>query len=149
VIEEQGEVLAVDDAHAWVACRAQQDCARCAEGRGCGGGLLGRLLGDRLYRVRAIHDGGISEGDCVVIGLDERVLVRAAAAVYGVPLVLMVAGAVAGQSVYGADLAALAGAGAGLAVGFAWVRAFSRKMLAHRQFQPAVLRRAARHSESA
>lgn len=142
MIEEQAEVTAVEGSHAWVACRAQQGCARCAAGNGCGGGLLGRWLGDRLHRVRVVHAGGIAVGDCVVIGLDERALLRLAAAVYGIPLAALIGGAVAAEALYGTDSAALAGAAAGLAGGFAWVRAFSRKMSANRRFQPAVLRRA-------
>lgn len=142
MIEEQGEVTALDDAHAWVLCRAQQGCARCDAGRGCGGGVLGRWLGDRLHRVRALHSGGLKVGDCVVIGVDERVLMRAAAVIYGIPLTALLIGAVAGQAWAGSDGGALAGAAAGLLAGFTWVRAISRKMLSHRLFQPAVLRRA-------
>ncbi|MFN2300889.1 MAG: SoxR reducing system RseC family protein [Gammaproteobacteria bacterium] len=141
MIEEQAEVTDIDGLHAWVACRAQQDCARCAAGNGCGGGILGRWLGDRLHRVRVVHQGEIAVGDCVIIGLDERALLRAAAAIYGIPLLAMLAGAVTGQTLYGHDAAALAGAAAGLAAGFAWVRVFSRKMARYRRFQPAVLRR--------
>lgn len=141
MIEEQAEVTDIDGVHAWVSCRAQQGCARCAAGNGCGGGVLGRWLGDRLHRVRVVHQGGIAVGDCVVIGLDERVLLRAAAAVYGVPLAALLVGASAGQALYGTDAAALAGAAAGFAAGFAWVHVFSRKMARYKRFQPAVLRR--------
>lgn len=141
MIEEQAEVTAIDADGAWVACRAQAGCARCAEGRGCGGGLLGRWLGDRLHRVYVIHQGGLAVGDCVVIGLDERAVLRAALLVYGVPLGALLAGAWLGHVLYASDLAALAGAALGLLVGFGWVRAFSRKIRRHRGFQPAVLRR--------
>lgn len=141
MIEEQAEVTGVDGFHAWVACRAQQDCARCAAGQGCGGGILGRWLGDRLHRVRAVHDGGVRVGDCVVIGVDERVILFAALLVYGVPLAALLAGALLGQLLAGHDAGALAGLLAGLLGGFLWVRYFSRKMPVQRWSQPAVLRR--------
>ena len=146
MIEEQAEVTEVDGGHAWVACRAQQDCARCAAGNGCGGGLLGRWLGDRLQRIRVTHDGSVRVGECVVIGIDARVVLHAAGVVYGVPLVAMVAGALAGDAAFGSDAGAFAGLVAGLAAGFLWVRAFSRKMPVQRWFQPAVLRRAPEES---
>ena len=133
MIEEQAEVVELDGAHAWVACRAQQDCARCAEGRGCGGGVLGRWLGDRLHRVRAIHDGHAQVGDCVVIGVDPRVVLFAALLIYGAPLAALLADHGAG---------AFGGLVLGLAAGFLWVRGFSRKIPVQRWFEPAILRRA-------
>lgn len=141
MIEERGEVTAVDGGFAWVACRAQQDCARCAAGQGCGGGVLGRWLGDRLHRVRVLHDGAARVGDCVVIGVSERALFGAAALVYGVPLACALGGAVAGHAL-GGDGAAFAGLCAALAAGFLWVRAFSRKIPVQRWFQPVIVRRA-------
>ena len=53
MITETGRVLQVEGEWALVACRRQVECARCAAGRGCGGGVLGKLLGDRLHHVRA------------------------------------------------------------------------------------------------
>lgn len=142
MIEERGEVTAVDGGFAWVACRAQQDCARCAAGQGCGGGILGRWLADRLHRVRVVHDGSARVGECVVIAVSERALFLAAALVYGVPLATALAGAVAGRMVSGTEVAAFAGLVLGLGAGFLWVRAFSRKIPVQRWFQPAIVRRA-------
>jgi sigma-E factor negative regulatory protein RseC len=141
MLEEQAEVMEVDGTTAMVACRAQQDCARCAEGKGCGGGLLGRWLGDRLHRVRVSHNGGLTSGECVVIGLDERVLLRMALLVYGTPLLAMFLGALGAFMLYGTDRAAGLGMIVGLVVGFAWVSAFSRKIKADERFQPRVMRR--------
>ena len=141
MIEEQAEVTAIEGPYAWVTCRAQQDCARCAEGKGCGGGILGRWLGDRLHRVRVTYQGDLGIGDCVVIGLDERVLFSLALLVYGLPLVLMFVGAALGHGWIGGDVAAGVGMLVGLSVGFAWVHGFSRKMRLVRQFQPMVMRR--------
>ena len=142
MIEEQAEVIELDGAHAWVACRAQQDCTRCAEGRGCGGGVLGRWLGDRLHRVRAVHDGRARVGDCVVIGVDPRVVLFAALLIYGAPLAALRVGAVVGAQLTGTDAGAFGGLVVGLAAGFLWVRGFSRKIPVQRWFEPAILRRA-------
>ncbi len=141
MLEEQAEVTAIDGPHAWVACRAQQDCVRCAEGKGCGGGILGRWLGDRLHRVRVTFQGDLRVGDCVIIGLDERVLFSLALLVYGLPLVLLFVGAVLGNWWFGGDAATGLGMLVGLSAGFAWVHGFSRKMRQVRHFQPTVMRR--------
>jgi glycosyltransferase involved in cell wall biosynthesis len=81
--------ITAEEVVAWVACQRQVECQRCAEGRGCGGGVLGRLLGDRLHKIRAATGSvAVAPGDQVLIGLGEDVVLRAAAAVYLVPLLL-------------------------------------------------------------
>ena len=142
MITETGRVLSVEGDWAWVACRRQVECARCAEGRGCGGGVLGKLLGDRLHKVRAATGSvAVVPGDQVLIGLGEDAVLRAAAAVYLVPLLLALAGGVAVVTVTGGgDLAALLGAAAGLLAGLAWARGYSRRHAADTTLQPVVLR---------
>jgi sigma-E factor negative regulatory protein RseC len=147
LITEIGRVLEVEGDWAWVACRRQVECARCAEGRGCGGGVLGRLLGDRLHKVRAATGAvAVQPGDQVLIGLGEDAVLRAAAAVYLVPLLLALAGGVAATSLTGGgDPAGIAGAVAGLALGLGWARGYSRRNAANASLQPVILR----HTEGA
>jgi sigma-E factor negative regulatory protein RseC len=143
LITETGRVLEVDGAWAWVACRRQAECARCAEGRGCGGGILGRMLGDRLHKVRAATGAvAVRPGDQVLIGLGEDVVLRAAAAVYLLPLLLALGGAVAAAGLTGGgDPAAIAGAAGGLVLGLGWARGYSRRHGADASLQPVILRR--------
>jgi sigma-E factor negative regulatory protein RseC len=143
LITETGRVLEVDGEWAWIACRRQIECARCAEGRGCGGGVLGKLLGDRLHRVRATTGNlQIAAGDLVTIGLAEHAILQAAAVVYLAPLLAALAGgAIAVAVTDGGDLAAIAGAIGGLLGGLAWARRYSRRHEADAAFQPVVLRR--------
>lgn len=142
MITETGRVLEVEGDWAWVACRRQVECQRCAEGRGCGGGVLGKLLGDRLHKVRAATGAvAVEPGDQVLIGLGEDAVMRAAAAVYLVPLLLALAGGVAATTLAGGgDLAALAGAVAGLVLGLGWARSYSRRHAADSSLQPVILR---------
>lgn len=143
MITETGRVLEVDGEWAWIACRRQVECARCAEGRGCGGGVLGKLLGDRLHRVRATTGKvQVATGDLVTIGLAEHAILQAAAVVYLAPLLAALAGgAIAVALTDGGDLPAIAGAIVGLLGGLAWARHFSRRHEADADFQPVVLRR--------
>lgn len=142
MITETGQVVDLGAGHAWIACRRQVECARCAEGKGCGGGLIGRMLGDRLHRVRAVTGGlSLAPGDRVLIGLDEEAVMRAAFVVYLVPLLAAVAAGGLAWGTLGGDAAAAAGALAGLAGGLAWARGYSRRHEADPRFQPVVLRR--------
>jgi sigma-E factor negative regulatory protein RseC len=143
LITETGRVLEVEGEWAWVACRRQVECARCAEGRGCGGGILARLLGDRLHKIRVATGSIVVEpGDQVVIGLGEDVVLRAAAVVYLVPLLLALAGGAAAMALTGGgDPAAILGAAAGLVVGLRWARGYGRRNAASASLQPVILRR--------
>ncbi len=141
MIIETGRVLEVDGDWAWVACQRQVECPRCAEGRGCGGGVLGKLLGDRLHKVRAaVGAVAVQPGDQVQIGLGEDAVLRAAAAVYLVPLVAaLVSGAAAAAMTGGGDLVAIAGAAAGLFLGLGWARRYGRRLAADAASQPVIL----------
>jgi len=143
LITETGRVLEVQGGWAWVACRRQVECARCAEGRGCGGGVLGKMLGDRLHKVRAATGSvPVAPGDQVLIGLGEDAVLRAAAAIYLVPLLLALAGGVAAVTLAGGgDLAALLGVVAGFALGLGWARRYSRRHADDSSLQPVILRR--------
>ena len=141
MITETGRVLEVDGDWAWIACQRQVECPRCAEGRGCGGGVLGKLLGDRLHKVRAATGSvAVEPGDQVRIGLGEDAVLRAAAAVYLVPLLAALAmGATAAAMTGGGDVAAIAGAAAGLFLGLGWARRYGRRMAADAALQPVIL----------
>jgi sigma-E factor negative regulatory protein RseC len=141
VIVETATVLEIRGDEAVVRCHRQAACERCAEGRGCGGGIMARLLGERLDGVR-VPTGGMSlkPGDDVAIGLEERGLVLASLAVYFVPLAGALAGAAAVSSLIGGgDPAALVGAGAGFAAGLAWARRFGRRRRGDGRFRPRLL----------
>lgn len=121
MILEAGRVVRTQGELAWVEATSRRDCARCAEGKGCGGGLLGRWLGDRLHRIRVDNPDQIPEGAWVEMALDERVLLLAALAAYVPPLLgLLLASAVAvllfeaGEGVV--ILAGLVGFGLGVGV---------------------------------
>src|SRR5690606_16847485 len=106
-------------------------------------GVLGRLLGDRLHEIRAATGAvDVSPGDQVVIGLGEDAVLRAAAAVYLVPLLLALAGGAGAAALSGGgDLPAILGAAAGLLLGLRWARAYGRRNAASAALQPVILRR--------
>ncbi len=147
MIRESATVLRVEGPVVWVRCRAQAGCARCAEGRGCGGGLLGRLLGDRLREVRAVNESlSLEPGEQVVIGLGDSVLLRAASVMYLVPLLMMFGAAFLFSIIWSefGDLAAVAGAVVGLFSGLWLARAYGRRHVSDPGFSPRVLERTGR-----
>jgi sigma-E factor negative regulatory protein RseC len=145
LITEPATVLEIRGDIALVRCHSQAACQRCAEGRGCGGGALSRLLGERLHTVEALAGGlELRPGDEVTVGLEPRGFLHASAAVYFLPLLTALGGALAAAAWFGAsDAVALAGAVAGLAAGLAWARAFGRRRAGDGRFRPRVIDRLA------
>lgn len=143
MIVECGRIQHVDGRRAWVVCETAVNCQRCAEGRGCGGGLLGRLLGDRLRLVAAQNRVSAKAGERVEIGLDASAVLAGSLTMYLVPLTGLLIGAVAGGAIagdYGSDPAAAVGALAGFAGGLWLVRRIQERFRRSSAFEPIVLR---------
>lgn len=141
----RGIVIAVDrvepSPHALVQVDATISCARCAEGKGCGAGLLGGNAGPR--RVDALVGSGltIDEGDEVRIELAPTNLLRASMIVYGLPLTGAVAGALISHLLGLGDLyAAITGLG-GVIVGLYVARLRLRASSCLRKFTPTITER--------
>jgi sigma-E factor negative regulatory protein RseC len=144
VITEEATVLRCVGSRAWVAPRTVADCQRCAEGRGCGGGILGRLVGERLRAVEVDPDGhDLQTGERVLLGLSEPVLLKASLTAYLLPLALVFAGALAGRWLAPSegDGAEVFGALAGLLAGIAWARRLARPAAGAAPWQPRVIAR--------
>ena len=105
--------------------------------------MLGRLLGDRLHKVRAATGSvEVEPGDQVLIGLAEDAVLRAAAAVYLVPLLLALAfGALAASLLGGGEWVVIAAAVAGFLLGLRWARGYGHRRSAETAWQPVILRR--------
>lgn len=118
---------------------ASVSCARCAEGKGCGAGLLGRTPGSR--RVDALIAGGLTvgEGDEVRIELASSNLLRASMIVYGLPLSGAVLGAALAHFVGLAELYAAMSAAGGMLAGLMLARLRLRKTSCLRQFTPTIV----------
>lgn len=147
MIEETGRVAAVEPGFAWVETRRQSSCGSCSARSGCGTSVLSRVLGQRTVRVRALDRIGAAVGDEVILGLDDGALLRGSFAVYMVPLLALIAGALIAETVapqwgFGDGLVMLGGV-AGLAAGFLWLRLFSRRAGADARYQAVILRHAA------
>lgn len=142
----RGRVIAVNsDAaslHALVEVDAVVECARCAEGKGCGAGLLGASTGSR--RIDALICAGlsVSEGDEVCIELAPRNVLRASLIVYGWPLGGAVLAALIAYGVGLGDAYAVLAAIVGLSTGLILARRQLRSARCLRHFTPMVVKKA-------
>jgi len=148
MIEETAQVVAADGEFVWVETQRQSSCGDCAARQGCGTATLGKVLGQRRTRVRALNRTAVRVGDRVVVGIDERALVRGSLAVYAVPLLGLLAGGVLGALLQAhlqlaGEALTLAVGVAGLIAGLLWVKGFTRRIRGDSRYQPVVLRRLA------
>ena len=150
MIEERAIVTQAGDDGVWVKALGPESCPRCAEGRGCGGGVLGRLVGRRRPALRV--DGridGLRSGDTVVVGVDEGALMRASAWVYLVPLAGMFSGGAFAHLVLQAHDILVAGFGAaGLVSGFVLTHRAGQRAQTLSGYRPVLLRRDAAAASS-
>ena len=146
MIEESVTVLAVEEAgRAWVEAERRSACDSCSLKSGCGTGVLSRLMRGRRSRVQVIDDIGVRPGEQVVVGIPEGTMVRGSLAMYAVPLLALIAGALLGDALAtgASDLAEILGGLAGMALGISWLKRYSERMSRDPDAQPRILRRKA------
>jgi sigma-E factor negative regulatory protein RseC len=146
MIEERATVVSVEAGFAWVETQRTSTCGSCSANKGCGTGVVAKVVGQRLSRVRAINTIGAHVGDEIVIGLHDQALVRGSLAVYAAPLIAMLLMAMVGDLI-GGELQLSSNEGltvifglAGLGLGFLWVRRFSLRIADDVRYQPVILR---------
>lgn len=105
-------------------------CGHCGTAGGCGGSALSRLFcSTKPRQFTVLNRVGARVGDEVQVSLPDGVLLRGALKMYVLPLVLLLAGGIAGASMAetgaGADLHAAAGALSGLLLGFIIARSLA------------------------
>ena len=147
MIEETGQVVRVDGVDAWVETQRQSTCSSCAAQYGCGTSTLAKALGNRRSLIRVLTSLELKPGDRVVLGIREQALVRGSVAVYAVPIILMLLGAIGGelgaqQNLWdsGESASIVLGIG-GLAGGLYWLARFTHRIRNDLDYQPVVLRK--------
>lgn len=151
MIEQPAVVVAAGEGEVWVETQRRSACGSCSTNSGCGAAALARHWEGRSSRVRAVCALPLQPGDAVVLGLAEGSLLRGSLLVYLLPIGLLLAGAVLGQTAFagaGEEPVILAGA-VGLALGFLAARFVARRLRHDVRYQPVVLRRLAPASGAA
>jgi len=143
VIEAQATVVKVDADFAYVSARRQPACGSCNAHGDCGTAALSTFLGGKESLFKVTNPVGARVGDQVSLGLEEKTLLKSAATIYLLPLLFLVAGALAGRWLFLGETvqegAVAAGALAGLAVGFLVMKRIAGKIAANSRYIPTIL----------
>jgi sigma-E factor negative regulatory protein RseC len=146
LIEGQARVVAVDGSFVWLATTAPAACGSCASSSACSPAhaTANPTPATQWRAPRTLgHDSApLALGETVRVGVDRQALTRAAWAAYALPLLAMLAAAVALQGA--GDAAAAAAAVAGLLLGALAARQLVRRWQS--RLTPVVLGRDAPHT---
>lgn len=138
----QGRIVSIDRDHnrnVVVEVEATVACRRCAEGKGCGAGLLNGPPQDRQVSALLVDGLVVGDGDRVSLDLAPRNLLQAAIIVYGYPLAAAILAALLALGLGLGDLAAAACALVGIGAGVLLARLRLRNAGCLRRLTPLVV----------
>lgn len=142
MIEETATVVDATDDYIWVEAKARSACSTCGSQSGCSTSSLSKLFGVRQQHIRLPNTLGSHAGEQVVIGVEDQVMVTASLAAYILPVVLMIATAIAADSAGLSDQQSAASALIGLLAGLLSAGFLTASYRMKRYFQPQLLRKA-------
>lgn len=145
-VEGIARVVRVEGKVAWLEPEQTTSCGSCASKAACGHGDAGigtvaRRIEARRFRLDNEWE-RLQEGDRVVLGVDDRALVKAALLAYGLPLFSAIAAGGLAQGAWGDDATTLLAMAAGLGFGLLAARLGARRLSARGDLSPRYLRRA-------
>lgn len=145
MIEQHAIILAIETpverpAVATIEVVRRTACGLCGKTRGCGNAFWGKLFGHKDVSLKAENAINAKVGQSVIVGIEEKALLKSALLLYIAPLATMLFGAILASKVSPSDLSAMVGAVAGLLVGFFWIKAHVAGRVYYQNYQPKILR---------
>lgn len=140
MIEERGQVMAVEGTQVRVAVSRQNSCGSCKARAACGQGLMQSLKPGRVHEVLALCDYQVQVGDTVVLGVEETLALRGAVLVYLLPLLALLAGALLADWLGLAEGWTILAALAGFALAVTGLYLYNRSLAGRTGMLPLVLR---------
>lgn len=143
MIQENAIVISIDQDVASLEIIRNKPCGLCGQSRGCGISIWGRLFGHRSNIFKAKNTVNAKVDQVVVVGVEENALLWSSFAVYGIPLALLILGAVLGSTLFSdalhTDRNTALGALLGLFVGYLWLKGHSQASTLNARYRPVIL----------
>ncbi len=140
MLEERGQVVAVEPGAVLVEVQRRSACGSCQARAACGQGLGQMLRQGSAHQVRALTDLQLAVGDVVTLGVSEDLLLHSALLVYLLPLVALLAGAGIGRWFGLAEGAGIMLAMAGFVASLLFLRNYNKRNANNSRLVPVVLR---------
>ncbi|MEH6556456.1 MAG: SoxR reducing system RseC family protein [Oceanicoccus sp.] len=143
MMKETGRIVAIETDCLWVETIRQTTCNNCSAQKGCGHGILGKIGSGKSHYVRVLLGDApaaqFSVNDDIDIAIPESSLVAGAMIVYLVPILTMLAAAIAISRWLPGDFWVFSGSVAGFLVGLGVVRLHAIVNRNNMNYQPVVL----------
>ena len=126
MIEEQAVVIKASKEHVTLEVVRTKPCGLCGQVRGCGNSIWGKIFSHQSGHIETRNDLNAKLGDIVILGIDERLMLKSSLMLYGVPLLLMFLGMLLANSFAKemVELYTLIGAVTGLVLGIVMIKRF-------------------------
>ena len=115
-------------------------CGLCGKTRGCGNSIWGRLFGHQTTAFKAQNRINANVGDSVIVGINEKALLKSALLLYILPLVTLFFGAILASQLWQTNESVIMGAAIGLVLGLLWVKGHTMSNQYFSLQQPVILR---------
>ena len=149
MIEERAIILSLEselsstDSTATLEIERKIACGLCGQTRGCGNSIWGKVFAHQSTAFKAQNRINAKVGDSVIVGINEKALLKSALLLYILPLATMLIGAILATQIQDKNVYAMLGALAGLLLGFLWVKGHTMSSSYFKMQQPVILRLAA------
>lgn len=154
MLEEHAIVLSISpnihnlsDSIAVLEIERKTACGLCGKTRGCGNSIWGKLFAHQSTAFKAQNPIKAKVGDSVVVGINERALLKSALLLYIAPLVTMMIGAILMNELMHNNVGSILGALIGLILGFVWTKGHTTASRYFVEQQPVILRLATQDTE--
>jgi sigma-E factor negative regulatory protein RseC len=154
MIEERAVILSIghsshnlSDSTATLEIERKTACGLCGKTRGCGNSIWGKLFAHQSTAFKAQNRINARVGDSVIVGIDERALLKSALLLYILPLVTMMIGAILMNEIVHNNAGSVIGALIGLVTGLVWVKGHTTASRYFLEQQPVILRLATQEPE--
>ena len=143
MVEGFARVVAVEGGKVWLEPEPMASCGGCHSAGLCSIGKQGAGSARQLAKRFALPgELGLGVGERVVVGIREDTLTKGALTAYGIPLLVLILGGIAGQEMGKSDATAALGAFLGLLAGLLVARIVAGILSARGILAPRFLRRA-------
>lgn len=148
MIEQVAQVHALDQDSIWLDTVRLSTCNSCSMKTGCGQRLMNQATDCKRSRIQLPNPTHLKlqVGDEVVLGVPQKAFIKASLLTFAMPLMVMLLAAISAQLLGAAEPIVVICAIAGLGLGLAFLRLYSRAMTASdngqasHQWQPVILR---------
>ncbi len=90
MIEEQVRVIESSKDYVWVESLGNSACGTCSVKAGCGQQLLKHFGMNKALRIKMNKIHSLTHDDQIIIGINERALIKTSILVYGLPLIMFI-----------------------------------------------------------